>query len=105
MLLSLQRFTVYRKLPMMVGRHERTLAIDGDYIHVCDTNPSFLPTPLSKFSLSDHASGEQRVARQREDFFISHQERRLLQAKQEISELDGCEAHFLARWREQDIRL
>ncbi|KAG8884920.1 hypothetical protein FRB98_002081 [Tulasnella sp. 332] len=29
-----KRFTVYRKLPMMVGRHERSLAIDGDYIHI-----------------------------------------------------------------------
>lgn len=29
-----KRFVVYRKLPMLVGRHERALAIDGDYIHV-----------------------------------------------------------------------
>ncbi|KAG9033539.1 hypothetical protein FRB95_014718 [Tulasnella sp. JGI-2019a] len=29
-----KRFTVYRKLPMMVGRHERYLAIDGDDIHI-----------------------------------------------------------------------
>ena len=30
----LQKYTVYRKMPMIVGKHERTLAIDGPYIHV-----------------------------------------------------------------------
>ncbi|KAH6909583.1 stress-activated map kinase-interacting protein 1 [Coprinopsis sp. MPI-PUGE-AT-0042] len=30
-----KEYTVYRKLPMMVTRQERTLAIDGQYIHVC----------------------------------------------------------------------
>jgi hypothetical protein len=29
-----QRFTVTRRMPMLVGRHERILAIDGEYIHV-----------------------------------------------------------------------
>ncbi|KAI5120675.1 hypothetical protein M0805_006964 [Coniferiporia weirii] len=29
-----KRYTVYRKLPMLVARTERTLAIDGDYIHI-----------------------------------------------------------------------
>jgi len=29
-----KRYTVLRKLPMLVGRHERILAIDGDYIHI-----------------------------------------------------------------------
>ena len=29
-----KRYTVYRKMPMLVGRHERILAIDGAYIHV-----------------------------------------------------------------------
>lgn len=29
-----QSWVVYRKLPVMVGRLERTLAIDGDHIHV-----------------------------------------------------------------------
>ena len=33
-LLYLQKYTVYRKMPMIVGKHERTLAIDGPYIHV-----------------------------------------------------------------------
>ncbi|KAM0756389.1 SIN1-domain-containing protein [Meredithblackwellia eburnea MCA 4105] len=28
-----QRYTVQRKLPMPLGRHPRTIAIDGDYIH------------------------------------------------------------------------
>jgi hypothetical protein len=32
--LCLQSWVVYRKLPVMVGRLERTLAIDGDHIHV-----------------------------------------------------------------------
>ncbi|RKP26811.1 stress-activated map kinase interacting protein 1-domain-containing protein [Syncephalis pseudoplumigaleata] len=29
-----QRFTVTRRMPMLVGRHERILAIDGEYIHI-----------------------------------------------------------------------
>ncbi|ETW75996.1 hypothetical protein HETIRDRAFT_461100 [Heterobasidion irregulare TC 32-1] len=29
-----KKYTVYRKMPMLVGRHERTLAIDGAYIHI-----------------------------------------------------------------------
>ncbi|CAG8450719.1 1502_t:CDS:2, partial [Scutellospora calospora] len=29
-----KKYTVNRKLPMFVGRHERVLAIDGDYIHI-----------------------------------------------------------------------
>ncbi|GJJ10541.1 hypothetical protein Clacol_004768 [Clathrus columnatus] len=29
-----KKYTVYRKMPMLVVRHERTLAIDGDYIHI-----------------------------------------------------------------------
>lgn len=29
-----QKYTVYRKMPMLVVRHERILAMDGDYIHV-----------------------------------------------------------------------
>jgi len=29
-----KKFTIYRKLPMMVTRQERTLAIDGVYIHI-----------------------------------------------------------------------
>ncbi|CAH1759309.1 22504_t:CDS:2 [Entrophospora sp. SA101] len=29
-----KKYLVYRKTPMFVGRHERVLAIDGDYIHI-----------------------------------------------------------------------
>jgi hypothetical protein len=29
-----QRWTVSRRIPMLVGKHERVLAIDGDYIHI-----------------------------------------------------------------------
>lgn len=29
-----QKYVVFRKMPMLVGRHERVLAIDGAYIHV-----------------------------------------------------------------------
>ncbi|KJA14847.1 hypothetical protein HYPSUDRAFT_208357 [Hypholoma sublateritium FD-334 SS-4] len=29
-----KKYTIYRKMPMLVARQERTLAIDGDYIHV-----------------------------------------------------------------------
>ncbi|KZV72977.1 hypothetical protein PENSPDRAFT_603472 [Peniophora sp. CONT] len=33
-----KRYTVYRKMPMLVGRHERILAIDGAYIHFMPSN-------------------------------------------------------------------
>ncbi|KAF9475732.1 hypothetical protein BDN70DRAFT_840479 [Pholiota conissans] len=29
-----KKYTIYRKIPMLVARQERTLAIDGDYIHI-----------------------------------------------------------------------
>ncbi|KAF8508261.1 stress-activated map kinase interacting protein 1-domain-containing protein [Hysterangium stoloniferum] len=29
-----KKYTVYRKMPMLVVRHERILAMDGDYIHI-----------------------------------------------------------------------
>ncbi|KAI0000629.1 stress-activated map kinase interacting protein 1-domain-containing protein [Russula compacta] len=32
-----KKYTVYRKMPMIVGKHERTLAIDGSYIHIMPT--------------------------------------------------------------------
>ncbi|KAH9991561.1 stress-activated map kinase interacting protein 1-domain-containing protein [Russula vinacea] len=32
-----KKYTVYRKMPMIVGKHERTLAIDGPYIHIMPT--------------------------------------------------------------------
>ncbi|KAJ7583242.1 stress-activated map kinase interacting protein 1-domain-containing protein [Mycena floridula] len=33
-----KKYTIYRKMPMRVARKERTLAIDGVYIHVCSVN-------------------------------------------------------------------
>ncbi|VDC07496.1 unnamed protein product [Peniophora sp. CBMAI 1063] len=33
-----KRYTVYRKMPMLVGRHERILAIDGLYVHFMPSN-------------------------------------------------------------------
>ncbi|ESK95614.1 stress-activated map kinase-interacting protein 1 [Moniliophthora roreri MCA 2997] len=33
-----KKYTVYRKLPMMVARQERTLAIDGGYVHIMPTS-------------------------------------------------------------------
>ncbi|KAF8707786.1 SAPK-interacting protein 1 (Sin1), Pleckstrin-homology, partial [Rhizoctonia solani] len=40
-----QKFTVHRKIPMLVGRHERIIAIDGDYIHIMPSNNrAFLDT-------------------------------------------------------------
>ncbi|KIJ30522.1 hypothetical protein M422DRAFT_783966 [Sphaerobolus stellatus SS14] len=37
-----KKYTVWRKMPMLVVRHERTLAIDGDYIHI-------MPPPTRAF--------------------------------------------------------
>ena len=36
-----KKYTIYRKMPMLVARQERTLAIDGVYIHVCPLFPRF----------------------------------------------------------------
>jgi len=33
-----KKFTIYRKMPMLVARQERTLAIDGVYIHIMPSN-------------------------------------------------------------------
>ncbi|KAK7031268.1 Component of a membrane-bound complex containing the Tor2p kinase [Paramarasmius palmivorus] len=33
-----KKYTVYRKLPMLVARQERTLAIDGGYVHILPTS-------------------------------------------------------------------
>lgn len=32
---TVQKYTITRKMPMLVARQERILAIDGVYIHVC----------------------------------------------------------------------
>ncbi|QRV76161.1 stress-activated map kinase-interacting protein [Ceratobasidium sp. AG-Ba] len=40
-----KKYTVHRKIPMLVGRHERIIAIDGDYIHIMpSSNRAFLDT-------------------------------------------------------------
>ncbi|KAH7345130.1 stress-activated map kinase interacting protein 1-domain-containing protein [Rhizoctonia solani] len=40
-----KKFTVHRKIPVLVGRHERTIAIDGDYVHIMPSNNrAFLDT-------------------------------------------------------------
>ncbi|CUA77438.1 Stress-activated map kinase-interacting protein 1 [Rhizoctonia solani] len=40
-----KKFTVHRKIPMLVGRHERIIAIDGDYVHIMPSNNrAFLDT-------------------------------------------------------------
>ena len=47
-------------MPMIVGKHERTLAIDGPYIHVRIASPSpHNESALSDFACVDHADGEQ----------------------------------------------
>ncbi|KAB5594284.1 Glycosyltransferase family 41 protein [Ceratobasidium theobromae] len=40
-----RKYTVHRKIPMLVGRHERIIAIDGDYVHIMPSNNrAFLDT-------------------------------------------------------------
>jgi len=34
---SYKKYTIYRKLPMLVARQEKTLAIDGQYVHIMPT--------------------------------------------------------------------
>jgi SAPK-interacting protein 1 (Sin1), Pleckstrin-homology len=40
-----QKYTIYRKMPMLVARQERTLAIDGVYIHVRSSSAAVIFTP------------------------------------------------------------
>lgn len=35
---SYKKYTIYRKMPMLVARQERTLALDGVYIHIMPSN-------------------------------------------------------------------
>ena len=49
-------------MPMIIGKQERTLAIDGPYIHVSDWHASFPPPTLFLRGgplLKDHADGQQ----------------------------------------------
>lgn len=55
----LQKYTVFKKTSMLVTRQERVLAIDGDYIHVCQ----FAPTTahwilINIYHSTDHAIGK-----------------------------------------------
>jgi len=46
-----KKYTVYRKMPMLVVRHERILAMDGDYIHIM---PSQTRAFLDSMKTSSH---------------------------------------------------
>lgn len=35
-----KQYTIYRKMPMLVAKQERTMAFDGLYIHVRAPSPS-----------------------------------------------------------------
>ncbi|CAG8473488.1 16_t:CDS:2 [Acaulospora colombiana] len=49
-----KKYTVNRKTPMFVGRHERVLAIDGDYIHIM---PSETRTMFESMKTSSYHIG------------------------------------------------
>ncbi|KAG9303390.1 hypothetical protein G9A89_013716 [Geosiphon pyriformis] len=53
-----QKYTVNRKMPMFVGRHERSLAIDGDYIHIMpsESRTMFDSMKTSSYHISSVAS-------------------------------------------------
>ena len=69
--LTLQKYVVQRKLP--IGRHERILAIDGDYIHVSASRGRWL-TP------SDYAFGVANIFRLAQDDFVPYHVGAVLQA-------------------------
>ncbi|CAI2168221.1 6871_t:CDS:2 [Funneliformis geosporum] len=50
-----KKYTVNRKIPMFVGRHERVLAIDGDYIHIMpsETRTMFESMKTSSYHITD----------------------------------------------------
>ena len=85
-----QKYTVYRKMPMIVGKHERTLAIDGPYIHVrvvvVQNVERWIVFPHADLCVgSDHADGEQSRQgglRQRQDVLVPHQQRRFVPIRQ-----------------------
>ncbi|KAF0552014.1 SIN1-domain-containing protein [Gigaspora margarita] len=49
-----KKYTVNRKIPMFVGRHERVLAIDGDYIHIMpsETRTMFESVKTSSYHIT-----------------------------------------------------
>ncbi|CAG8551389.1 7299_t:CDS:2, partial [Funneliformis caledonium] len=50
-----KKYTVNRKIPMFVGRHERVLAIDGDYIHIMpsETRTMFESMKTSSYHITN----------------------------------------------------
>lgn len=53
-----QKYTIYRKMPMLVARQERTLAIDGVYIHVSHLKNALIHFAYASIAV-DHACCEQ----------------------------------------------
>jgi hypothetical protein len=51
--MTTQRYTIYRKMPML-ARQERTLAIDGVYVHVSPADREW-PAISSCLHTKDHA--------------------------------------------------
>lgn len=45
-----KKYTVQRKIA--IGRHERVMAIDGDYIHVSTRSTWLIPMPASLYHLT-----------------------------------------------------
>lgn len=52
-------WTVTRKMPMFVGRHERTLTIDGDWIHIIPTDTRAFYAHAASFPIMDVVSCKQ----------------------------------------------
>lgn len=92
----------------MLSRQERTLAIDGVYIHV-STRPPGLPHHLPNYSRDsghvDHAcceQGQERV-RQWQDGFVPYQMCRRMPTVPEI--IDALQDRRAARQQKQAVRL
>lgn len=56
---SYKSWTVNRKMPMFVGRHERTLTIDGDWIHIIPTDTRAFYAHAASFPILDVVSCKQ----------------------------------------------
>ncbi|PWN49987.1 hypothetical protein IE53DRAFT_362725 [Violaceomyces palustris] len=52
-------YTVNRKTPMFVGRHERILTLDGDWIHIMPADSRAFQTKATSFHISSVASCKQ----------------------------------------------
>lgn len=78
-----QKYTVYRKVPMLVTRSARLLAIDGGYIHVCSVLALRPPRSL-KWLPVDHAYiTEGESLRECQDVLVPPEERRHVPAIQQ----------------------